>query len=348
MLRSIIKASCLLFLTSVFLLTSLAAEAAERKVKMNLSAWATSDHLSTVYFFQKPSELLNTLSGNKFDIRIHPSNTLVAQKDGYQAVISGITPFTLIWPAGTPGVFPLLDLFSLPGLFPNQATSNAVALDLYEKYPQFKASFDPAIEPLSIQVHMRADLHTRVPIRSLADLKGKTIGCQSPQIAEALSSLGAAVSVLDLMDAYTSLDKGVVDGVACAWGAVSAYRLFEVAKFHTMIGICPSPSAFAVNKKIVWNQLNPEQQALLKLQAPTLQAYVTKGNVLASMDVRYNQASSAQGHEVITWGSEDMEAMREQFRPIWDNWADAMEKQGLPGKAILEDTLQWIDAYNYG
>lgn len=348
MLRVFMKSSGFLFLLCALLLTCFTAEAAERKVKLNISAWATLAHPTSVYFSQKPGELLNALSGNKFDIRIHPSNTLVSMKDCYQSVISGITPFNLIWPSGTPGVFPLLDLFSLPGLFPNQATSNAVAMDLYEKYPQFKASFDPAVEPISIQVHMRADLHTRTPIRTLADLKGKTIGCQSPQLAEALAALGASVSVLDVSDGYTSLDKGVIDGMACAWGTVSAYRLFEVAKFHTLIGICPAPSAFLVNKKVVWDVLTPEQQALFKLQAPTLQNYITEGNVLSSMDVRYNQASPAQGHEIITWGPEDMASMRERFRPIWDKWADTMEKQGVPAKAILEDAIQLIDAYTYG
>lgn len=72
-------------------------------------------------------------------------------------------------------MFPLLDLFSLPGLFPNQATSNAVLLQLFAKYPQFEAELDPAVVRVSTQVHMRADIHSRTPIRGLAELKGKTI-----------------------------------------------------------------------------------------------------------------------------------------------------------------------------
>lgn len=324
------------------------AGAAERKIKLNNSAWGTIDHPSTVYFSTKPCELLNLVSGDRFDVRIHPSYTLVGMKDGYQAVITGMTPFNLIWPSATPGVFPLLDLFALPGLFPNQATSNAVVRELFARYPQFEAELDPSVERVSTQVHMRADLHTRVPIRSLAELKGKTIGCQSPQVAEALAALGASVSVIDLPDAYTSLDKGVVDGIACAWGAVSATRLYEVARYHTLIGICPAPSHLLANRKLVWNVLTPEQQTLMRELEPVFQGMVTKGNVDASLDVRFQQASPEKGHEMIVWSQDDLDAMRALFRPIWDKWAADMEARGLPGKAILEDAIRLVDAYNYG
>ena len=40
--------------------------------------------------------------------------------------------------------------------------------------------------------------------------------------------------------------------------------------------------------------------------------------------------------------------MRENFRPIWDEWAADMEANGLPGKAILEDAIRLIDAYSLG
>lgn len=336
-----------------FLVVALAApagsaHAAERKIKLNNSAWSTLDHPTTLYFSVKPCELLNTVSGNRFDVRIHPSYTLVGMKDGYQAVITGMTPFNLIWPSATPGVFPLLDLFALPGLFPNQATSNAVLRDLFAKYPQFEAELDPTVVRVSTQVHMRADLHTRMPIRSLADLKGKTIGCQSPQVAEALAALGASVSVVDLPDAYTSLDKGVVDGIACAWGAVSATRLYEAARYHTLIGICPAPSHLLANRRLVWDALSPEQQALMKEMEPVFQGMVAKGNVDASLDVRFRQASPDKGHEMIVWSQEDLDAMRALFRPIWDKWAADMEARGLPGKAMLDDAVRLVDAYNYG
>ncbi len=334
---------CVLLLMLALALT---ATAAERKIRINNSGWAPMEHPTTVYFSIKPAEVLNVASNGKFDVRVHPSYTLVGMKDGYQAVISGMTPYNLIWPAATPGVFEMLDLFSLPGLFPNQATSNAALRDLFAKYPQFEKEIDPAAVRISTQVHMRSDLHTRTPIRSLADLKGKTIGCQNPQLAEALAALGASTLILEIPDMYTSLDKGVVDGVACAWGVVSSTRLTEVAKYHTLIGICPAASHFLANKKVVWDALTPEEQNALRLMEPAIQGLIMKGNVEASVDVRFNQASADKGHEMILMSDADMKAMRAQFRPLWDKWAEKMEKKGLPGKAILEDAIKIVEAYS--
>lgn len=147
---------------------------------------------------------------------------------------------------------------------------------------------------------------------------------------------------------YTSLGKGVVDGIACAWGVVSSIRLAEVAKYHSLIGICPAASHFLANKKLVWDKLSDQEKAVMKLLEPTIQGMVTRGNAESSMDVRFNQASKEKGHEMIIWSPADMEAMRAKFRPFWDKWAGEMEKKGHPGKAILEDAIRLVDAYNYG
>lgn len=345
---STFSTACLVGLLACVLVSMPSARAAERPIKINNSGWATIDHPCTIWFSKMPCDLLNQVSGGRFDIRIHPSCTLVGMADSYQAVITGMTPFNIIQPSATPGVFPLMELFSLPGLFPNQATSNIVAWHLLRKYPQFERELDPGVVRVSTQIHMRADLHTRRPVRSLADLKGKRIGCQNHQVAEALAALGASVSVLDVVDMYTSLDKGIVDGVACAWGSVDAYRLYEVAKFHTLIGICPLASHFLANRSRVWDHLDENQQALMKALEPTFQDYIATGNTLSSMSVRFNHAVPGKGHELIVWSDEDMKTMRGQFRPFWDTWAADMEARGLPGKAMLEDAIQLVDAYTYG
>lgn len=346
MFKSLVKMSVILAVCGM--MCSPSAMAAERKTRINNSAWATLEHPVTVYFSIKPCELLNAVSGGKFDIRYHPSYTLVGPKDGYQAVITGMTPFNLVLTAATPGVFPLLDLFSLPGLFPNQSTSNAVVRDLLEKYPQFEQELDPAVQRISTQVHMRADLHTRIPIRSLAELKGKTIGCQNSEIASAMEALGASATILEISDAYSALDKGVVDGFAAAWGVMSSARLNEVTKYHTLLGICPSATHFMANRAVVWDKLTAEQQSLMKSLEPVIQGMIAKGNVLSSMSARFDESSVEKGHEMITWSDEDMKAMREKFRPIWDQWAEKMEAKGLPGKKILQDAIDLIDAYNLG
>ena len=163
-----------------------------------------------------------------------------------------------------------------------------------------------------------------------------------------MEALGASATILEISDAYSALDKGVVDGFAAAWGVMSSARLNEVTKYHTLLGICPSATHFMANRAVVWDKLTPEQQQVMKSLEPVIQSMIAKGNVLSSMSARFQEASAEKGHEMITWSDEDMKAMREKFRPIWDRWAENMESKGLPGKQILQDAIDLIDAYNLG
>lgn len=344
--RTLMK-TCMALLLSVSMLCAVAGNAdAARKIKLNNSGWATVDHPIHTWFSEEPCRLLNLVSGDKFDVRIHPSFTLVGMQDSYQAVLTGMTPFNIVQCSATPGVFPLMELFTLPGLFPNQATSNIVAWHMLKKYPQFEQELDPDVVRISTQVHMRADLHTRMPIRTLAELKNKNIGCQNHQVAEALAALGATVSVLDVGDMYTSLDKGIVDGVACAWGSVDTYRLYEIVKYHTLIGVCPFATHLLANRKIVWDNLTEQQQNIMKALEPSFQNCFATGNALSAESVRYKHAIPENGHEIINLNDDDMLRLRNIMEPLWNAWAEEMEKKGLPGKQMLSDAIHLIDVYS--
>lgn len=322
-------------------------EAKSKKTKWNMSAYFPAKNPFYKYFFVLPAETVEKAIGGTVDIKIYPANSLVAGKDLYQSLQTGTVGIGWVFSAFVPGVFPLNGLFSLPGLFPNQATSNAVLNALFEKYPQFKKQFSPRVEHIISEVHMRADIHSRVPIRSLAELKGKVIACQDPKIAEALQAMGAAVSVMKLAEIYTALERKVVDGVACAWGAVAALRFYEVAKYHTLIGICPATSHWLINRK-AWDKLTPLQQTNIKLAGPGLQNWIMIANVNASMFVRTKLCTPEKGHEMIELSPQDMKKMRSLFRPMWNKWAEEIEKKGYPGKAILKDAEKLIDGYVYG
>ena len=41
----------------------------------------------------------------------------------------------------------------------------------------------------------------------------------------------------------------------------------------------------------------------------------------------------------------DYAMLEETFRPEWDIWAEKMEGEGYPGKAILADTISWLFYY---
>jgi len=319
----------------------------EPELKLKVSGYFPPENIMWEDFFELTAKKVEDVTHGRAKVTVYPSNTLVAMKDVYRSLQIGLVDFDFVFGPFNPGAFPVTDVFSLPGLLGNQATSNVVLNHLFKKYPIIKKQFSPKVKHIASQVHMRADIHSRVPIRSLAELKGKVIGCQNPKIAEALERLGASVSVIKLSEAYTSLERGVIDGVACAWGSVNVFRFYEVTKYHTLIGISPATSHWFFSLK-TWNKFTPDEQERLELLAPWFQHRILTGNVKGSMDARFNKCTPEKGHELINWSYEDMNKMKELFRPIWNKWAEEMEAKGYPGKDILKDAEKLMAAYLYG
>ena len=324
-----------------------APEAELPEIEVKLQAWHGAEPVGSPFYWEWPARLIEEATNGRAEVTIYWSLALAGPKDLYRAIQEGIVDVSWVWAPVLPGVFSLSEIVQLPGLFPNQATGNIVMNELLRQYPQFEEQFSPKVKYLSTQVHMRADLHSDVPIRTLDDIKGKVIACDSASVAEALGALGASASVMPVPDMYLAMQRGVIDGTVQAWGSFYTYHMEEVTQYHTLISISPGVSLWFWNMDN-WNKFTPEEQQKLELLAPRLQETVVVGNVVSSMEVRMEKVTPEHGHELIEWSKEDMDRMRELFRPMWNEWAEEMEELGYPGQDILRDAERLIAGYVYG
>jgi len=299
--------------------------------------------IGNIYVMKPWMDYVEKVTQGRVTVDFYPACALHSVKDALMALETGITDMTWIWNPATPGRFPLMDLFSLPGLMPNQATSNKVLWELFDKYPCFNEQYGDEIVITHGAVHMRGDLHTVKPIRTLKELQGKIIACQDDTGAKALSTLGASTTVMVGSDCYVGAQRGVIDGIFCAWGWVNIFKFHEVAPYHTLLSICPGTTSWGFNRK-TWDRFTPFEQMLLKEYKYQGMFNMSRGNVYDSMTVR----ESIPKENFIELPREDMDRVRELFRPSWEKWADDMEALGYPGHDILEDALHYLDCYFYG
>jgi TRAP-type C4-dicarboxylate transport system substrate-binding protein len=294
-----------------------------------------------------PGQMIEKASHGRIKVTHYPGGTLVPGPDMYRALQLGIADFAWIFGAMNPGAFPLYDLFSLPGLFPNMATSNLVLSILRNKFPEFEKQFSPKVKHISSSVMLRSQIHSTVPIRTLADLKGKVIGCHDETSAKAMSKLGASALVLPLGEMYTSGERGVVQGLVVAWGAFGNFRLNEVYKYHTLVPISPTVSHYLFSSKI-WNKFTSEEQEKFELMGPWFQRACNEGANLPGYKILKEEIlAQKKGHELFEWSPKDMIEVRKMFRSLWVEWAEKMEKKGLPGKKILEEAERLLELYGY-
>ena len=226
-----------------------AAASAPKQFTLKATVMAQPGEEFTVYTWEKGIlESIKLITNDRCKLKVFYGDTVHSWKDAFQAIQSGMTDLTMLWNPILPGRFPLHELWSLPGLMPNQVTANAVMIEVISKYPQFAKQYPDTIVPLSYATHMRANLHTTVPIKSLADLKGKTIACQNSEGARMMSLLGAGTTVVVGPDAYQMAQTNVIHGIFTAWGWVKHFKLKEVAPYTTWLNLSPGSSTFIMNK----------------------------------------------------------------------------------------------------
>ena len=334
---------------SALMITGSVALAGGQPINMKASGWFPETYAPGASIWKTIAQTIETLTDGRATTKIFWSSSLVPLNQEAQAIKQGIIDYGFLFGAFTPGSFELYGFAELPGLMPNQATANRVVLAL-ENNPKFKPHFEKQFEDyvhISTQVHMRSDIHSSVPIPTLADLKGKVILTQNKGVARLMKALGASVSMFAYSEWYTSLERDIVQGAVCAWGSYHGKKLYEVTNNHTLISVSPFVSHFAFNKK-TWAKFTPEEQARIRAAAGVFPDTMLEGNVRSSMEVRFDIATPENGHKFFPLSSEDQKKLREAGRPIWDEWAEEMEKQGYPGKEILKEAIKLVDAYKYG
>jgi len=340
-----------LILASLPVMTSCAQEAAapapapqkSEPFTVKLSYAGAGGTSMDQYYFFAFKDYIEEITQGRATGEYYPGGVLHDYPGALKAVESGLTDHTMVWNPAMPGRFPLMDLFHLPGLMPRgMAVGNMIMLELWDKFPQFEEQYESdKFVNLFTGLFMGADIcAVKAPILSLEDLKGKIIACQTGTGAAALEQLGAETTVMVGTDAYIAAERGVVDGVFAAWGWILLFKMWEVAPYHTLIGIGPGTVSWPFNME-TFEKFTPYEQNLLLEWREKGQAGITRGALFQGIAGRAARTEK----DFFDLPAADKAKIKEVFRPMWDKWAEDMEALGYPGKEILDYTLFLLREY---
>jgi len=310
-------------------------------ITLDFATVGPADEENFLWGFNYMKDAIEKATYGRAQVVGHHGGTLLETKDLMRGTAEGMADLAWAFPTIEPGVYPLQELFTLPGVLQSQAQSVPVLVQLHAKYPQFEEEFGPDIKLLSNMGLMTSDIHSTTPIRSLADMKGKTFVAQNEITVRALKLMGVDASVMAAPDVYVAAERGVVDGIVTAWGWIQSMRLYEVLPYHTELNICPMPFALVMNRA-TFEKFTPEEQSNLELIWHQLAHAQMNKNILDR--IKQNETYLAD-QPMYVLPAEDYEFIKESVMPMLDEWAEAREAEGLPGKDILEDALLWADAF---
>ncbi|GGM04830.1 TRAP transporter substrate-binding protein [Pseudooceanicola nanhaiensis] len=275
---------------------------------------------------QKWAEEVGKLSGGRIEIEILPIGSVVPHTDTLDAVGAGILQGHLTDPSYFSGKDPAFammgnlvgawsDPFELLG-FMESGGGNELYAELVEPYGvQFIGA--AATEPEAFV--------SRVPIRTVEDLKGVKMRAPEGMVYEIFSKAGAAPVSLPGSEIFSALDKGVVDAADnTVFATNQSLGMNDIANYPLYPGFHSLPMIDVSMTKSVWDELPEDLQEILT-------ASVKQFSFNHIFSVRQLDAAAVEKArenpeiEIINWSGDERAKFRRIAQEEWQNWAPKTE-----------------------
>ncbi|AVS78945.1 C4-dicarboxylate ABC transporter [Paracidovorax avenae] len=315
--------------TAVAAAAALAFSAAPAAAQNYKSEYRMSLVLGTAFPWGKGGEIwankVRERTQGRINIKLYPGVSLIQgdQTREFSALRQGVIDMavgsTINW---SPQV-KALNLFSLPFLFPDYASVDAVTQGEVGK-SLFQTLDKAGVVPLAWGENGYREIsNSKRPIKSPADLKGlkiRVVG--SPLFLDTFTALGANPTQMSWADAQPAMASGAVDGQENPVSVYMAAKLYTVAqKYVTMWGYMNDPLIFVVNKDI-WNSWTPADREIVRQAAVDAGkeqiAIARKGMVEA--DKPLLKEIAGHGVTVTQLTPEERQAFVQATRPVFDKW----------------------------
>jgi TRAP-type C4-dicarboxylate transport system substrate-binding protein len=215
--------------------------------------------------------------------------------------------------------------------------------ELADKYPAMKEAWADynQVYLTNMVVFDSYQVFSKDPITKLGDFDGLKINGAGTNL-RTLQSLGAAGVGGSLVTYYQNIKTGVVDGCLLWPEAAVTFKLYEVAP-HMMVANMGAANSKAITvNKDTWERLPEEVRTVLAETAINYRDHMAK--VAAEKGAKSYESFKAKGG-TVTFLAEDQRAVWAKSMPnVAKEWAEGLEKKGLPGRSVLTDYMDKMRA----
>ncbi len=294
-------------------------------------------HMFQAYFMPEVDRRLAERGGD-YDIAWTEgfSGTVVKPRGEFEAIETGIGDIGIVV---TPFHVDKLPLYNVAFVTPFVTDDLPLVVrtidSLTARFPEMQQSWDQYN-----QVYLAAtgtvdtyQVVTATPIRALADFDGMKIGGAGPNLLW-LEGIGATGVNSTLAEWYNGIKNGIYEGCIVWAEAAGNFKLYEVAPYYLKADL-GAVNSFAVTvNKDVWDTLPAVVQEVLRDVAIDYRDESAK--FVVDTATKGMQAYTDNGGEILELAQDQRKQWANALPDIAGAWADDLESQGLPGRAILE------------
>ena len=339
-------------LTFVFVAVQITAVHAASEVKLQKIPLTYADHIPAMsggnvfiknQYLPRIQEQLAKI-GYELEITFYHAGSLFKYTDQVPGCERGLVDMTVAVMSYELGRAPLHEVMDFGFMGWDALAMNRVWTDLNESIPEFRAELAGFKQLFRFIPTPRLLHHNIAGAKVPEDFKGKKIHA-SGMGAELFKSIGAVPIRQNPGEWYTSLDRGLFEGISVAFDMVGIMKLFEVLKNHVAYygdGLGHTPVTHIMNLK-KFESLPPGVQKVLEdnmlwaSEAMTLDEF--------SRLPSYQEGAKKKGNNFIQLTPEETEKWRAAVKPVHEKWVEDMEKRGLPGRKVFEEAQKLSKKY---
>ena len=310
------------------------AGAQAKPVVWNLPTVAAPSYFHTVNYNALAARVKEK-SGGRMEIRVHPASSLYPSAELIPAVLDGRTELGTVLASYLTDVLLEIGPLELPFMTGSVEEHRKAALQLRPFYTERFAR--QGLKLLSIHAWPSQQIFSTVPIRSVADWKGKKIRVYGADSANIARLLGAAPVNINFGEVYSALEKRTVDGAMTSATNAEPMKFFEVAKYLDYWYLAGAAMEWLVANQKAWDALPRDlQQVVLEVLKETNLEEKEWQDAIAA-DERARKRLPELGMTVVDPPREEIEKARRIAQGAWDIW---LQRTGADGKRALELALK--------
>lgn len=319
-----------------------ATQSAQEVTTLRFSHFWPATSTTNTEIFEYWAKKVEEDSKGRIKIEIFPSATLSKPNATYDAVANGVVDIGSTLQGYTNGRFPLTQISELPGLSNSATQLNCMLHTLYDdevissEYEDTHVLFMMGTGP--------GGFHTvDKPIRTPDDLAGMRIRGPSAITGNIIDAAGGTPVGLPVTDLYTSLQRGVLDGISLPWDAMGSFKLTEITNSHTNIPFYSSPIIVTMNKD-KYESLPDDLKKVIDDNSGKAMAKIA-GKVFDEDDARYMAEVKAKGDSIIDIPNPlNNPEWKKPLEEGTQKYLKDLAAQGLDSATVYQKTIEASEA----
>ncbi len=281
---------------------------------------------------------VNTVTNGEVTVQYYPGGTLLKPRQVYDGVVNGIADLGFTVLAYSGGRFPVMGTVDLPLGYSSGQVATKVANAVYN---EFNPKEFNDTKPMFFHAHGPGLFFTaRTPVRKLEDLKGLKLRATA-YAAKIVQAAGGTAVGGPMTEAYQNIQKGVVDGGVYPMETNKGWKMGEVVDYGTAAyNIAYTTTFVVVMNKSKWRKLSKSAQAAI--EKLNRKYTVLHGKAWDEADVVGLKAFLGQGNSLIGLDKKEAAKWKDSVQPIIGEYATKLSKKGLPGKKIVDFTVNTL------